>query len=188
MLTTSFLKEFRRITESNWGLQTLSPDVYGFQFQRGTRWNPGISSGELTEYQRTVGFEFPTDCKKFLTEMNGTDLPTINVYGSCGEPSRTSVGVYSFPRDVELIMQRIEDVNRNRAGITADLAEQGFDLPRGAHLLPLFGHRYVVCGSDPDTSTVLSVVVHEVDAIVYADSLQKYLMREFLGETPSLSM
>ena len=185
MLNTTFLEQFKRITESHWGVQTVKPDVYGFQFQRGTCWNPGLSARELTEYQQTVGFQFPNDCQTFLTQMNGTDLPTINVYGSCGEPSRTSVGVYSFPRDVELIMQRIEDMNQNRAGITADLAEQGFDLPRDANLLPVF---YVVCGSDSNSSTVLSVVAHEVDAIVYADSLQEYLERDFLGEKHSLRM
>ena len=181
MLTTSFLKEFRRITESNWAEQSVKPDVYGFQFQRGTRWNPGLSAEGLTEYQRTVGFEFPNDCKAFFTEMNGTDIPAINVYGNSGEPSRTSVGVYSFPRDIERIVQRIDDVDQNRAEITADLAEQGYELPPNTRLLPFFSHRYVVCGPDTDISTVLSVIAYDVDAIVYATSLQEYLEREFLS-------
>jgi hypothetical protein len=107
--------------------------------------------------------------------MNGTDLPTINIYGNCGEPPRTSVGVYSFPRDIEMIQRRMEDVSKNQTEIVADLAEQGFNLSSSAHLLPVFAHRYVICTSEPDTSVVLSIVAHEVDAIVCADSLQAYL-------------
>ena len=34
--------------------------------------------------------------------MNGTDQETLNVYGSSGEPSRRSVGVYAYPRDAAL--------------------------------------------------------------------------------------
>jgi hypothetical protein len=80
MITAHYLKEFRRITQSNWNSQTVRRDLYGFQFQPGTRWNHGLSDGALIEYQRAVGFEFPNDVKLFFLEMNGTDLPTINVY------------------------------------------------------------------------------------------------------------
>jgi hypothetical protein len=34
--------------------------------------------------------------------MNGTDQETLNVYGSSGEPSRRSVGVYAYPGDAAL--------------------------------------------------------------------------------------
>jgi hypothetical protein len=113
--------------------------------------------------------------------MNGTDIPTLNVYGYCGEPHRTSVGVYAYPRDLEIVRRRIEDVRESRDEISNDLRSQGFDLPSDAALVPIYGHRYIICTSDPDQSMVLSVVVHETDAIVYGTCLQEYLEREFLG-------
>jgi len=47
-------------------------------------------------------------------------------------------------------------------------------------LVPVFAHRYVVCSSNLDDSVVLSIVVHDTDAIVYANSLREYLEEEFL--------
>ena len=127
-----------------------------------------------------MGVRFPHDFNAFLRAMNGTDLPTLNVYGYCGEPHRKSVGVYSYPRDIELVKRRIEDISGSRAEIASDLAEQGFELLPEAMLVPVFIHRYVVCSSNPEDSVVLSIVVRDTDAIVYANSLKEYLEKEFL--------
>lgn len=150
------------------------------QFQRGTRWNPGLSNAEIAEYENVLGVQFPLDFRAFLQVMNGTDIPAVNVYGHCGEAHRTSAGVYSYPRDLKTVEQRIEDVRENRNEIAADLREQGFDLSAQAALVPIFGHRYVVCTSNLNSSVVLSIVVHDVDAIVYGNTLREYLEREFL--------
>jgi len=80
------------------------------------------------------------------------------------------------------VKARIDDIHPSRAEIAADLAAQGFDLPSEASLVPIFGHRYVVCTGDLNSSVVLSIVVNEVDAIVYGSSLQEYLEKEFLGD------
>ena len=114
--------------------------------------------------------------------MNGTDLATVNIYGSCGEPRRESVGVYSYPRDIEIVKKRIEDIRLNRTEIAADLAEQEFELPAEAVLVPIVFHRYVVCTAELDSSVVLSIVVDATDAIVYGNSLREYLENEFLRE------
>ena len=47
---------------------------------------------------------------------------------------------------------------------------------------PIFEHRFVVCGPDPESSVVLSIVTNDVDAIVYGRSLEDYLVREFLED------
>jgi hypothetical protein len=57
--------------------------------------------------------------------MNGTDLPTLNVYASCGEPPREWVGVYSYPRDLEIVRRLSEEVGRDRVGLTKTMAEEG---------------------------------------------------------------
>lgn len=186
LLDSGFLRGFKQATEAKWHLKSIDPTIYGFQFQEGTRWNPGLSDEQIADYEVALEVHFPHDFKALLREMNGTDLPTLNVYGYCGEPHRHSVGVYSYPRDLELIKQRIEHISASRAEIASDLAEQGFELLPEAKLVPVFAHRSVICSSNLDSSIVLSIVVHDTlypalaDAIVYANSLREYLEKEFL--------
>jgi hypothetical protein len=184
MLPREFLLTFKATTEKYWRERTVNAQVSGFQFQQGTRWNPGLSDAAIAEYENSVSIRFPTDLKSLLREMNGTDLATLNVYGSCGEPHRESVGVYSYPKDLEFIKRRIDDVLFNRRAITEDLAAQGFELPAESSLVPFYEHRYVVCTSDLNRSVVLSIATDVVgtDSIVYGDSLREYLEREFLKE------
>lgn len=180
-LTEAFLEHFKRSTEAQWAVREIDPRVYGFQFQRGTRWNPGLSDAEVADYQAILEVQFPQDLIIFFRMLNGTDLATVNIYGSCGLAAAHSVGVYAFPRDLEIVRGRIEDVRESRAEIKAALAEQGFDLNDDADLVPIFGHRYVMCTSDRESSVVLSVVVKNTDAILHSNSLQECLEREFLG-------
>jgi hypothetical protein len=179
MLSADFLAQLKLLTEEEWSEQAINPLIYGFQFQRGTRWNPGLSEREIAEYENALGVRFPTDFRAFLGAMNGTDLPTLNVYGYCGEPQRQSVGVYSYPRDLEIVRQRIDDVRGWRAELTITLADEGFNFADDESLVPIYGHRYVVCTSHFNRSVVLSIADGS-DAIVYGKSLKEYLQCEFL--------
>jgi len=145
---------------------------------------PGLSEEQIAGYEDVLGAKFPNDFRTFLGAMNGTDLPTLNVYASSGVPPRQSPGVYSYPRDLEVVKQLIEVVQENRDDVTLDLATQGFHLPAQAVLVPVYGHRYVVCTRKLNTSAVLSVIVDDVDAIVFANSLREYLTEEFLAASP----
>jgi hypothetical protein len=64
---------------------------------------------------------------------------------------------------------------------------QGRSIPAGSRLVPIYAHRFVVCGLDPESSVVLSIVINGTldspipDAIVYGQSLESYLRSEFLG-------
>jgi hypothetical protein len=180
VLTREFLKEFRRKCELSWSRSALRPEIYGFQFQAGTRWSPGLSESEIAEYERAIGFRCPEDFKTMLREMNGTDLPTVNIFGSSGHPRMTSVGVYSFPRDLDFVRSRIEDVRQCRPQIRADLAEQNFELLESAKLVADFQTSVRSLHSCRKLQRVLSILAQEPDAIVYADSLQEYLVKEFL--------
>jgi hypothetical protein len=182
MLTEEFLAEFKKLTEERWSRQSIDPNLYGFQFQRGTRWNPGLSDHEITQFDNTLGLRFPHDFRAFLSTMNGTDVPTLNVYASLGEPQRLSSGVYSYPRDMEIIRLRIEDIRARKEEIVADLRDQSFEFPAGAGLVPVYSHRYLMCTADLNQSVVLSIYVPSTDAIVHSNSLEEYLRREFLGE------
>jgi len=180
--TSKFIEDFRRRTEELWSGTAIDPKISGFQFQRGTCWLPGLADAQIDEYQSAAGAAFPDDFRKMLSALNGTDLPTLNVYSGRSAP-KESVGVYSYPRDLEQVRHRISDVAEDRDGITTELAEQGFTLHPDARLVPIFSHRYVVCDSDAMSCVVLSIV--GTDAIVYGDTLRTYLEKEFLRGTPA---
>jgi hypothetical protein len=177
-----FPNELKRATEAKWHEKSIDPTLYGFQFQRGTRWNEGLADEMVTAYERVLRVRFPHVFRSLLCGMNGTDLATLNVYGSRDDPPRESVGVYSYPRDLERVKTQIEDIRASRAEITADLAEQGFELPAKANLVPVYIHRHVVCTSILNSSVVLSVVVNAADAIAYGNTLREYVEKEFLRD------
>lgn len=179
MLSNEFLSDFKRETEAKWRDRSPNPNLYGFQFQQGTRWNAGLSDRQIAEYESVLKASFPDDFRVFLQAMNGTDLPTINLYGSSGEPRRESVGVYSYPKNLPLILERLEAVEAFRSQLKHTLRQEGFELPDRARLAPIYAHRFVVCEPGLRTSVVLSVA-DRYDAIVYGSSLQEYLLREFL--------
>jgi hypothetical protein len=179
MLTSEFLAEFKRVTEAHWHDRQIIPHIYGFQFQQSTRWNPGLSDEKIAEYENVLGVHFPYDFRAFLRAMNGTDLPTLNIYGYRPEPPHTSAGVYSYPRDIELIKELIEEVLEYRDALTTTLAAENFDLTTAISLVPVYEHRYLVCTAALSGSVVLSLNSVE-EAAVYATSLQEYLQREFI--------
>lgn len=71
----------------------------------------------------------------------------------------------------------MEYVREDRAGITEVLLEQGFRLEPDAGLVPVYSHRFLVCGADPLDGPVLSI--QGTDAIVYGRTLAEYLHSEF---------
>lgn len=170
-------EEIRRRTEALWADAAISPGIYGYQIQPGTRWNPGLSAAEIEAYERTLGVSFPVSFRCMLSVMNGTDLPTINVYGSSGHPPSERPGVHAYPRDLALVQSMIADLREDRAEIADVLREQGFHLAPDASLVPVNSHRFLVCGSDPDEGAVLSIM--GTDAIVYVRGLAEYLCTEF---------
>jgi hypothetical protein len=76
------------------------------------------------------------------------------------------------------VRSRIEEWNDDRDLLVATLAKEEFRLPANAGLLPICGHRCVVCEQDTDRSVVLSIVDHDV--IVFATSLEEYLVGKLL--------
>lgn len=174
MISKAFLQRFKLQTEHYWAQREINPIVYGFQIQRGTRWNDGLTETEITDYEGVLNVRFPEDFRLMLSVMNGTDLPTINVYGHCGEPFAYGVGVYSYPRDLDLVKERMELVQNDAAELSQELC---INFPSSDRLVPIFAHRYVVCRLDPSESPVVSIM--DLDAVYYGDNLQNYLLAEF---------
>jgi len=68
MISADFLTEFKRATETKWREKSIDPTIFGFQFQRGTRWNEGLSDEMVREYEMVLRVRFPHDLKAFLRE------------------------------------------------------------------------------------------------------------------------
>jgi len=181
LLTTDWLIRFKQATEEVWNSRPLNPAIYGFQIQPGTRWNPGLSDAEIEHYEKALQIDFPDDFRRLLGYINGTDLPTINIYGESGIPPQQSVGVYSYPRDLPHVQHRIASLNAasDRPRLFETLAEGGLSLPPDTKFAPIYEHRYVVCTKFFPQSPVVSIWDAD-DAIFYGDSLGDYLEREFL--------
>jgi hypothetical protein len=177
--TKRLLTDLKAATEEKWRNASIDPHLYGFQIQRSTRWNPGLSEQEITEYERALGVQFPDEFKAFLRVMNGTDRPTINIYGSCGEAPREGAGIYAYPRDLKIVKEMMGRCQKEWTQLSATMAAQGFRLTEDAKLVPIYAHRYVVCTGEHNAGMVLSIQSAD-DAIVYADSLTEYLEKEFL--------
>ena len=175
--TPADFEEIRGRTEALWAGASIDPGIHGFQFQAATRWNAGLAPDEIDAYEHALGVRFPAAFRCMLGVMNGTDLPTINVYGFNGEPARERPGVYAYPRDLALVRSMIADMEPGRAEIAKALMEQGFYLDQSARLVPVYAHRFLLCGADAWDGPVLSI--SGTDAIVYGRNLIEYLQTEF---------
>jgi hypothetical protein len=172
-----FFRRLKDITEKRWRHAAPDLNIIGFQFQAGTCWNAGLSELDISSFEAAIGAKFPDDYQVMLKIMNGTDLPTINTYGS-EAPSALSVGVYSYPQDLALIQEKMQNIAEFRSDIEDIFSdEESFQVFPDDVLVPIYGHRYLVCSADSRQSMVLSIVGS--DAIVYGTSLIDYLKHEF---------
>ena len=180
-MNANFLADLKTKTEAKWAAEdVINPAVYEFQFQQGTKWNAGLSIAEIDEYEHSLGARFPNDYRAMLQYMNGTDRSNLNVYGHSDEPHRSDFTLYSYPRDLPVVLERISAIEGDRDEIAAVLLDdEQYSLSTDAVLVPVYGHRYLVCDSDPTQSRVLSIV--GADVITYGMDLEGYLAREFLG-------
>ncbi len=177
-MSQDFYKQFKNKTERLWALKKPNPVVYGFQIQQGTKWNIGLSDKEIQSYENDLGFIFPDEFKEMLGAMNGIDKPGLNLYGSSGKDFKEAVIFYSYPRNLNLIKERIEILQSEWNEIIEALKEDGGfpDLLEPISFIPLYSHRYLV--GPPNRPVVCSI--HGTDAILYADNLKDYLDEEFL--------
>src|SRR5215831_18246827 len=143
------------------------------------------SAGLKTAGTRLISIQQFTDSSSNAVRDGIRDLASgksanINRYSvPCGEPICQSIGVDSYPKDLEEIKRRIRKVEAFRDQLVATMTDQGFDLAPEHSLVPIYIHRYVVCTSNPSCSVVLSID-DGTDAIVYGNSLREYLEKEFV--------
>lgn len=192
-----FLHWLQEVTEDAWAqVEEWTPADFraagyvGYRWRRGTRWTGGLAEQAVIDVEERLGIRFPPQHRLFLRTLHST-TPWQRGASYVGRELRDGdhPGFYDWLRDEPQIRAV---TGRVGAGIVADV-EDGFwlaawgsppdtELGRrtrvrellaaAPELLPIYGHRHVVAGTD----VVLSV--HQTDIIVYGDDLRAYLLAE----------
>ncbi|NMC07299.1 MAG: SMI1/KNR4 family protein [Candidatus Lokiarchaeota archaeon] len=169
-----FFPWLKRESEATWKDVKLKDNIYGFQVQAGTTWNPGLSDAEIGRFEKDMGFTFPPIYKLFLKTMNGTAKDRINIYGRSGEPERYSTGYYAYPKDLAAMQDKIDWIYEENKVTNADVEARGIP-----HVMPIVAHRFLVidhCKTNP----VLSM--YGDDIIPYAPDLTTFLVYDIFHD------
>ncbi|MDH5599205.1 MAG: SMI1/KNR4 family protein [Cyclobacteriaceae bacterium] len=172
-----FFKDLKSKSEEYWKTIELNEDIYGFQTQKGTLWNKGLTEEQIDSFETELGIKFPEGLKNYYRVMNGVNLPAINIYGNSGEKSTYTNNFYSYPEDVAIIKEKIQWIYESNHLTVEELNEKGI-----ARIFPVFGHRFLLLDGK---GLVLSM--YGDDIIYWTDNISKLLAIEiFEGrELPS---
>lgn len=165
---TDFFPWLKVESEKLWENVTINPSIFGFQIQSGTKWLAGLTDDEISNYEEELGFSFPKIYKLYLKNMNGTDKPGINVYGSSGYPFAYAPEFYSYPRDLDIVKDKIKWIYDE-----FEITEEFIRSENIPHIIPIIGHRFLVA-DNCEKNPVLSMMGK--DSIRYASTLENYLV------------
>jgi hypothetical protein len=157
----------KKTSEQIWESVEIERGVFGFQTQRETKWLEGLMEEEIKDFESELGFQFPEIYKFYLRNMNGTDKPAKNIYGT-EEIVDFAPNFYSYPRDLEIIRDKIKWIYEEFA-----IDEDKVKREKIPHIIPIVGHRFLIadnCAEHP----VLSM--YGKDVIVYAPNLQSFFV------------
>ncbi|WP_160716471.1 SMI1/KNR4 family protein [Chitinophaga solisilvae] len=169
----AFFEQLRELSDRHWAGSSLDHDIFGFQVQPGTTWNPGLSAAELKAFEAAVGFTFPAPLRHFYEVMNGLDKPGVNIYGSSGHTPAYTPVFYAFPNDMDRIqnlLQWIYSANNITAG---RLRAEGI-----SRIFPICGHRFMLV--DVPGNPVLSM--YGSDIIYWTDNISKLIATHIFPE------
>jgi hypothetical protein len=168
-----FFAWLKQESEAKWKGIELKDEVYGFQIQAGTRWNPGLPDADIARFEKDMGFAFPPIYKLYLKAMNGTGKDTINIYGRSGEPERYAPGFYSYPKDLARMREMVGWIYDECHVTPADVEAR--QIP---HIIPIVSHRFLVVDRC-ETNPVLSM--YGDDIVLYATNLMAFLLYDIFG-------
>lgn len=144
-------------------------NVWGYQIQNNSKWNPGLSVEILGSFQEELETEFPQSLKNFYLTMNGLDKLGINV-GDGSESPNYHPTFYSYPNDTEIIKSQINWVHE--ANEFKERPNHQNTIP---FVFPFFGHRFLVFDNNEQ---VLSMYGNDI--IAWADNLSKAIWKDIL--------
>jgi hypothetical protein len=164
----STFEELKKLSEKKWETEELTA-CWGFQIQKNSKWNDGLSEDQLNDFETQVGFKFSQPLRNFYRVMNGLNKPGINISGDLNTQSPTFRSVfYSYPKDLGLIKEQINWILESN-----ELSEQDLMKGEAPYIFPFFGHRFLILDKNEQ---VLSM--YGADIIPWADNLSKAIYKD----------
>lgn len=151
--------------------------TWGFQEQKNTKWNEGLTIAEIKRLEEYFGFGLPNDYIEMLKILNGFDAPHIAVNPDKIEENEFQRRCYKYPEDLEITKWLIEEANDYIEYAKKALNINGFNNYEIEGFIPLYGHRALVILNDKTKSPVLSIWGNDV--IIYGNTLFEYWCNEF---------
>ena len=167
---------FKTLTERKFEFATIEKS-WGFQIQKNTKWNNGLTDIEIVKLEQHFGFDFPHDYKEMLKVINGFETLQISIDPDGKSEPKYDRRCYKYPNDLEKTKWLIDEVNRYIEFANEVLDEFGFDSSQVEGFIPLYGHRALVVLKDKNQSPVLSIWGNDI--IIYGESLTQYWVHEF---------
>lgn len=150
---------------------------YGPQIQPGSKWNNGLSQKEISELEKKLGFELPTDYSAMISTMNGLDRDEISVDPEDIEESQFTRNLYKYPEDLSETEWLLSEIKDNIKYVHEALAPYKYDIKDTIGFVPLYGHRVLVVFNDKSLTPVISI--HQgTDVIVYGHNLVDFWKKE----------
>jgi len=167
---------FKTISEKRFKTARIQA-CWGFQIQKNTKWNSGLTQGEIELLEQQVGFKFPVDYVEMLKAFNGFETLQISIDPDGKMEDQFERECYKYPDDLEKTRWLVEDVNQYINYAKEVLEEAAIDSTQIEGFIPLYGHRALVVLKDKTKSPVLSIWGNDI--ILYGKSLLEYWCREF---------
>jgi hypothetical protein len=147
--------------------------AWGFQFQPGTKWNPGLPLQEIKKLEKIFGFEFPTEYQQMLLTINGLDRDMIAIDPDGTDESEYGQNVYQYPADIKKAEELVNEIKENIYYVKEALRLDGYDPESVIGFVPLYGHQALAVFYDKSLSPVISI--HQgTDVVVVSESLMNY--------------
>ena len=170
-------KQIKARTERQFESTVIHQNVWGYQIQKNTRWNPGLNQIEIKALENLFKLRFPTDYTEMLSHINGFDTPQISIDPDGLREDQFTNQCYQYPKDYETSKWLVNEVQQNLSYAYQALEEAGFDTADIEGFIPLYSHRALVVFKNKALSPVLSI--WGKDIILYGKSLSDYWCNEF---------
>lgn len=144
-------------------------NCWGYQIQKGTKWNQGLEETQIKDLEELWGLKFPNDyfkMLKWLKWINGFNKPQISIDPDRITPDRYDRRCYKYPEDYAKVKWLIEELKENISYAKAALEENGFDSEDLEGFIPLYGHRALVVLKDKNLSPVISAIGSDIIEVV----------------------
>ena len=168
--------ELKRLTEQKFEFATIEK-YWGFQIQRNTKWNRGLTEVEISDLEKQFGFKFPIDYLEMLSVINGFDTPQISINPDVDAEVEYDRRCYKYPDDLEKTKWLVDEANQKMEAVISVLTDAGFDSSQIEGFIPLYAHRALLVLKDIQQSPVLSISGDDI--VCYGQSLMSYWCSEF---------